>query len=97
MHWSGILIGIVVFFVIGLFHPIVIKCEYYFSYKIWPVFLVAGFICCVGSVFVSHVILSSGLSVVGFTCLWSIKELKEQKERVKKGWFPQNPKRTPNK
>jgi hypothetical protein len=26
--------------------------------------------------------------------LWSIKELKEQRRRVKKGWFPQNPKRS---
>lgn len=97
MHWSGIVIGLTVFFVIGLFHPIVIKCEYYFSDKVWPVFLVVGLICCIGSVFISHVILSSVLSILGFSCLWSIKELKEQKERVRKGWFPQNPKRTKNK
>ena len=27
------------------------------------------------------------------TCIWSIKELFEQEERVKKGWFPENPKK----
>ena len=25
--------------------------------------------------------------------LWGIKEMKEQQERVRKGWFPRNPKR----
>ena len=33
------------------------------------------------------------VAVLGVTCLWSIKELFEQEERVKKGWFPANPKR----
>jgi len=27
------------------------------------------------------------------SCLWSILELFEQEERVKKGWFPKNPKK----
>ena len=26
-------------------------------------------------------------------CFWSIKEVFEQRERVRKGWFPKNPKR----
>ena len=29
---------------------------------------------------------------IGCSCLWSIKELFEQRERVRKGWFPENPK-----
>jgi len=33
------------------------------------------------------------LAVLGFSLLWSIKELSEQKDRVEKGWFPKNPKR----
>jgi hypothetical protein len=93
MHCSGIFIGMISFFIIGLFHPIVVKCEYYFTDRIWPVFLAAGLACCIASLFISHVIASSGLSVLGFAFLWSIKELKEQRRRVKKGWFPQNPKR----
>ena len=31
LNGSGILIGLASFLLIGLFHPIVIKCEYYFS------------------------------------------------------------------
>ena len=44
MHFSGILIGAISFLSIGVFHPIVIKAEYYFSKSCWPVFLVAGII-----------------------------------------------------
>ena len=42
---------------------------------------------------VSDDMLSPILGVVGCSCLWSILEIFEQKERVKKGWFPMNPKR----
>lgn len=93
MNYTGIIIGITSFLIIGLFHPIVIKCEYYFSYKIWPIFLVGGIGCCVLSLFVHNFILSAILAVLGFAMLWTIKELKEQDERVKKGWFPENPNR----
>lgn len=93
MHWSGIIIGVIAFLLIGIFHPIVIKCEYYFTSKVWPLFLVSGLICCLGSLFIGQVILSSALAILGFTLLWSIGELKHQEERVRKGWFPANPKR----
>lgn len=93
MSWHGILIGAIAFLMIGLFHPIVIKCEYYFSAKIWPVFLVVGLVLCALSVVIQHIIPSAALAVTGFSALWSIGELKEQEERVRKGWFPANPKR----
>lgn len=93
MHVTGILIGLFSFVVIGVFHPIVIKGEYYFSSKIWPIFLFAGLLFLTCSIMTKSVLLSSSFGVLGFTCLWSIGELKKQKERVKKGWFPQNPKR----
>jgi hypothetical protein len=35
--------------------------------------------------------ISSIIGVVGFSSLWSIHEIIEQEERVKKGWFPNNP------
>ncbi len=92
MHWSGIIIGIIAFLIIGLFHPIVIKCEYYFTWRIWPVFLILGLICCISSLFLSQIILSGSLAVLGCAMLWSVIELKEQAERVRKGWFPANPK-----
>ena len=31
--------------------------------------------------------------VFAFSSFWTIKELFEQQERVRKGWFPANPKR----
>lgn len=93
MSWSGLIIGAVSFLIIGVFHPIVIKCEYYFTDRVWPVFLIGGLVFCALSVFVQHVVPSAVLAVIGFAMLWSIGELKEQTERVKKGWFPANPNR----
>lgn len=93
MIWSGVIIGAISFVIIGIFHPVVIRCQYYFTDRIWPVFLAGGLILCVLSLFVHQIILSAVLAVTGFTMLWSIRELKEQTERVRKGWFPENPNR----
>ncbi len=93
MNFQGIIVGALAFLIIGLFHPIVIKAEYYFSKKIWPLFLISGVLFLGWALLVTGAVLSSALGVLGFTCLWSILELFEQEERVKKGWFPQNPKR----
>ena len=91
MSIIGIMIGLFSFAVIGVFHPIVIKCEYYFSDKIWPLFLIAGLIFLCLSVMIKGVIFSSFFAILGFTCVWSIGELKEQRKRVEKGWFPKSP------
>jgi hypothetical protein len=94
MTLTGIIVGLGAFIIIGIFHPIVTKTEFYLGKKWWPVFLVVGLAFCAGSLFVSNAIVSSLLAVFGFSAFWSIKELHEQEERVKKGWFPANPKRT---
>jgi uncharacterized membrane protein len=91
MNFFGILIGLIAFLIIGVFHPIVIKTEYYFSKKVWPVFLVVGIICLLVSIFINDKFISAVIGVLGFSSLWSIHELIEQEERVKKGWFPKNP------
>ena len=93
MYITGILIGIISFLSIGVFHPIVIKAEYHFSKSCWPVFLIAGIVLMIVSVFVENVVISSALAVVGMSSWWSILELFEQEKRVEKGWFPANPKR----
>lgn len=93
MVWYGLIIGAISFLIIGIFHPIVIKCEYYFTDKVWPIFLIGGIFFCVLSLFIQHIILSAALAIIGFSMLWSIKELREQTERVRKGWFPRNPNR----
>ena len=92
VEYTGILIGLSSFLVIGLFHPIVIKTEYYWTKRCWPLFLLIGVLFLVGSLFLEHFVLSAVAGVIGFSCLWSIRELFEQEERVKKGWFPANPK-----
>jgi len=93
MYLSGILIGVISFLSIGVFHPIVIKAEYHFSKSCWPVFLIAGIILMIISAMIENVVLSSALAVVGMSSWWSILELFHQEKRVQKGWFPANPKR----
>lgn len=93
MNFFGIIIGLIAFFIIGVFHPIVIKTEYYFGKKIWPVFLIVGIICLLISIIVNDKIISAMIGVLGFSSIWSIHELIEQEERVNKGWFPKNPRR----
>jgi hypothetical protein len=93
MKFDGLIIGVIAFLIIGIFHPIVIKGEYYFTEKIWPLFMLAGLVALALSCFARQPILSSALGVLGCTCLWSILELRAQTKRVEKGWFPRNPKR----
>lgn len=93
MNYIGLIIAIATFFIIGIFHPIVIKSEYYFGTKCWVVFLISGVIFLGLSLAVEDQVLSTILGVVGCSCLWSILEIFEQQQRVKKGWFPMNPKR----
>ena len=94
MNFIGLIIAVATFFIIGVFHPIVIKSEYYFGTKCWWAFCALGIGFIAGSLFVDNQILSTVLGVIGCSCLWSILELFEQRERVRKGWFPKNPKRT---
>ena len=90
MNFSGILTAGIIFLVIGIFHPIVIWAVYYFTKRCWPVFLAAGVIRLGLSVCSGREMPSVFLGVLGCTFLWSIQELYEQEERVKKGWFPEN-------
>ena len=91
MNFTGVIVGLATFLVIGLFHPIVIKAEYYLGTKCWWAFLVAGIAFCVLSILVENLVASTILGVTAFSSFWSILELKEQRERVRKGWFPKGP------
>ena len=93
MNFEGPLIGLATFLIIGVFHPIVIKTEYYFGTRPWWIFLLLGLGCIVGALFVESILASALLGVTGFSSLWTILELFEQKERVKKGWFPKREKK----
>lgn len=93
MNGSGLMIAVACFLCIGLFHPIVIKAEYYLSAKCWPLFFFAGVICLAVSLCMETVYLSAIMGIIGCSFLWSILELKEQEKRVERGWFPKNPQR----
>ncbi|MDE6276786.1 MAG: DUF4491 family protein [Muribaculaceae bacterium] len=92
-HLLGLAIGISTFLIIGLFHPVVVKAEYYWGVKSWWIFLLIGLGGLIASILIDDVFASSLLGVFSFSSFWTIKELFEQRERVKKGWFPRNPKR----
>ena len=93
MNVTGLVIGAAAFLCIGVFHPIVIKAEYYWGVRCWWLFLMFGIGCLAGSLFANGVVPAALLGVAGFSSLWSIIELFKQRERVRKGWFPRNPKR----
>lgn len=92
-NYGGVAVGLATFLIIGIFHPLVIKGEYYFGVKIKWAFLVAGIFFLGLTLLLESMIWSSLAGVTAFSCFWSIKEVNEQVKRVEKGWFPSNPKR----
>ncbi len=91
MQFGGILIGVGTFLIIGVLHVAVVKTEYHWGVKAWPLYLICGVFCIGASLFIHSVVISALLCVLGFSLLWSIRELFEQKERVSRGWFPKKP------
>lgn len=91
MNLTGLLVGLSTFLIIGVFHPLVIKAEYYIGYKSWVIFALAGVLFSVLSLLADGIILSTILGVVAFSSFWSILEVYQQRERVRKGWFPAGP------
>lgn len=91
MNFIGIIVGLATFLIIGLFHPIVIKAEYYLGKSCWWMFLAAGILFGVLSIAAQNLIVSTILGVTAFSSFWSILEVVHQKKRVDKGWFPKGP------
>ena len=80
-HLAGLFIGICTFLIIGLFHPVVVKAEYYWGTKCWWIFLILGIAGVVASLSIENVIIASLLGVFAFSSFWTIKEVFEQEER----------------
>lgn len=93
LYFQGIIVGVATFLIIGLFHPLVIKGEYWFGVKCWWVFFLMGIAAVVGSLLVADVMWSTLLAVWGASSFWSIGELFEQRKRVERGWFPKREKK----
>lgn len=93
LHFTGVLLGLFTFLIIGLFHPLVIKGYYYFGMWCRWWFAMLGVVALVASVLVEDVMWQTLLGVLAFSSFWSVKEIAEQRDRVAKGWFPPNPRR----
>ena len=70
-----VVIGLITFIIIGMFHPLVIKGEYHFGVRCWWVFLIIGIADIVIALMINSVMWSSICGVVGFSSFWSIGEL----------------------
>ena len=104
-HLVGIVVGAATFLIIGVFHPFVIKGEYYFGVRCWWAFAVSGVAALAASLWVENLILSILLAVWGASSLWGIgqqdrenqvfypQRRREHRERVAKGWFPKREKK----
>lgn len=90
---EGVVIGLLTFLIIGLFHPLVIKGEYYFGVRCWWAFLLFGVVAMVAAIMIKSLMWSAVCGVAAFSSFWGIGELFEQRRRVERGWFPKNPKR----
>ena len=93
INFDGLLIGIVTFLIIGLFHPIVVKAEYYWGTKCWWIFLLLGIAGTVASLLIESVFCLRYLRCV---CLFFVLDdqgsIRAGRTRIE-GWFPKNPKR----
>ena len=72
MNFTGIIIGLATFLIIGIFHPIVIKAEYYLGTRCWWMFLLAGVAFGAVSMLIDNGIISTIMGVTSFSSFWSI-------------------------
>ena len=89
---TGLIIGICTFLIIGLFHPVVIKAEYYWGTGCWWIFLVLGIVGTVAALWVTNVLWSSLLGVFAFSSFWKNECVKggfpkTQREKLEKNKF----------
>ncbi len=89
----GVIVGLASFLIIVFARYSCIAGEFYFTKKLWIVFLIVGILAVFISFLLTNIILSTIIAIIGFNYLWGINEIIEQEERVNKGWFPKNPKR----
>ena len=90
---AGIFICFSFIFYIWILHIFVVWYEYNYGKKGWPLFLILGFVCYIIAYYLKRVMFSISLGILGTSLLWCIKEMFDQHVRVKRGWFPMNPKR----
>ncbi|TAJ14422.1 DUF4491 family protein [Marinilabiliaceae bacterium JC017] len=92
MNGQGILIGLICFVIIGVFHPVVIKLEYYFGKKVWWMLALPGVILILISTLLPS-FWSILAGVLGAGLMWSTLEIFMQHKRVLQGRAKRNPNR----
>ncbi len=95
IQFTGPLMGLLSFLVIGIFHPVVVKLEYAYGKKSWGLLFVPGVFFIILSLFVST-IWSIISGVVGFSMIWSTIEIFKQHNRVLNKQAKPNPDRKYN-
>lgn len=88
LNFEGLIAGGATFLIIWLTRYACIKGEYHLGQMFRYVFLVLGVAGVIASFMIPNVLLSAIFSIFGFANLWGIHEVIEQKERVRKGWYP---------
>lgn len=81
-HVGGIVIGICTFLIIGFFHPVVVKAEYYWGTRCWWIFLLLGILALAGSVLVDNLLIASLLGVFSFSSFWTVRTARTGSERM---------------
>jgi hypothetical protein len=91
-NWTGFLVGLAAFFMIGLFHPVVAKMEYHLGKGSWWMLFFPGLISLVLSFFLMP-FWSIIMGCLAFSFFWSTLEIFMQHQRVIQGRAKRNPKR----
>ena len=81
LNYEGVVLAAASLLIIAVYHPLVIKAEYWFGTRVWPLFAAAALICLSASACPRGVV-SPILAFLGATNLWSVVELKAQAKRV---------------
>ena len=84
---TGLGLGLFMLLAIGFGFFWVIKLEY---------FLAGGLLICLLSLFMPSFNSSALLGIIGGSIVWGATELPGQEERVRRGLFPANPRRRPD-
>ncbi|RPI87457.1 MAG: DUF4491 family protein [Chloroflexi bacterium] len=93
INTTGLLLGLFMLFAIGFGFFWVIKVEYHLGARVWKVVLLIGVLLCLSTLFIPSFLPSALLGILGGSIVWGATELLPQEERVRRGLFPQNPRK----
>jgi hypothetical protein len=95
VSFFGLVVGAMALVVIGLGFFWVVRAEYALGWRWWYVFMGAGLVFVVLSVFAPSPFVSCILGVAGASLVWGSTELAAQAARAGLGWYPANPRPKP--